>query len=112
MSGIIALVGAGLLLWFWLDCLRARECALQACANACRQTNTQLLDQTVSLAGFAIGRAANNRLLFRRRYRFEFSTDGVNRWQGRVILLGSAVESLQMDYPEGATIFGGDAPRD
>ncbi|MEE8428279.1 MAG: DUF3301 domain-containing protein [Gammaproteobacteria bacterium] len=105
MSGLIILVGLGILIWFWVDSLHARERALQVCAAACRQTKAQLLDQTVSLARVGVGRNSSNRILFRRRYRFEFSTDGVNRWQGRVTLLGSLVESVQMDYPEGATIL-------
>ena len=105
MSGLIILVGAGILIWFWVDSLHARERALRVCAAACRQTNAQLLDQTVSLVRVGVGRNSGHRVLLRRRYRFEFSTDGVNRWQGRVTLLGSIVESVQMDYPEGATIL-------
>ncbi len=105
MSGLIILVGAGILLWFWVDSLHARERALQVCAAACRQTKAQLLDQTVSLVSVGVGRRSDNRVSLRRRYRFEFSTDGVNRWQGRVTLLGLLVESVQMDYPEGAIIL-------
>lgn len=105
MTGLIVLVGAGILLWFWVDSLHARERALRVCAASCKQTKTQLLDQTVSLVRVGVGRNSNNRVFFRRRYRFEFSTDGVNRWQGRVTLLGQIVESVHMDYPEGATIL-------
>ncbi len=82
-----------------------RERALRVCAAACRQTNAQLLDQTVSLVRVGVGRNSGHRVLLRRRYKFEFSTDGVNRWQGRVTLLGQILESVQMDYPEGATIL-------
>jgi len=105
MSVLFALLITGLLLWFWVDSLHARERALQVCADTCRQTNTQLLDQTVSLAGLGLGDISRNRLTLRRRYRFEFSTNGVDRWQGRVILLGDVLESVQMDYPEGSTIL-------
>ena len=107
MNSLIALLGAGVIIWFWMDSLRARERALEIGAAACRQTNAQMLDQTVSLVGLGIGLSCQRRLLFRRRYRFEFSTNGVNRWHGRVILLGPIVESVQMDHPEGSTILGG-----
>jgi len=107
MNSIAALLVAGVLIWFWVDSLRARERALEVGAAACRQTNAQMLDQTVSLVGFGIGLSRQRQLLFRRRYRFEFSTNGVNRWYGIVILLGPIVESVQMDHPEGSTILSG-----
>ena len=107
MNSVIALLLAGVLYWFWVDSLRARERALVIGVAACRQTNAQMLDQTVSLVGFGIGLSSQRQPLFRRRYRFEFSTNGVDRWFGTVIMLGPIMETVQMEHPEGSTIMSG-----
>jgi len=99
----IGVVGGAL--WLWRDSLRSREEALRRARLACQGAQVQLLDQTVSLTGLGLGRGPDGRVRLRRRYRFEFSHDGLNRAQGRVELLGRRVQSLQLDLPDGTTIW-------
>jgi hypothetical protein len=71
-----------LAIYFWQVALRARENARQLGHELCAQANVQLLDQTVSLQRLGIERGADGRLHWRRRYRFEVSTNGADRHQG------------------------------
>jgi hypothetical protein len=80
--------------WFWSDSLRARDLALRECKKACGAANAQLLDQTVALAGLSLTRNAEGRVSIRRRYRFEFSLDGGDRYAGQITLAEGRVGSL------------------
>ncbi|MCI0400920.1 MAG: DUF3301 domain-containing protein [Gammaproteobacteria bacterium] len=104
MNPLVAIIAIGALAWFWVDSLRAREKALKSCAAACRQMDVQFLDQTVALCQLGLGRTARGQIKMRRRYMFEFSTDGINRHKGSTALLGSTVEYIRLDHPDGSTI--------
>lgn len=71
-----------LAIYAWQASLRARERARQLGQELCAGANVQLLDQTVSLQRLRIERGGDGRLHWRRRYRFEVSTDGSDRHQG------------------------------
>ena len=91
---------------FWNDSLRARERMVQTCARLCRELKVQFLDETVSLDGLSLGRGPHGWPEFNRIYSFEFSNTGQDRWQGRAVLAGRRVLSVQLDQPEGVTILG------
>ena len=71
-----------LAIYLWQASLKARERARQLGQELCAGAHVQLLDQTVSLQRLRIERGADGRLHWRRRYRFEVSTDGADRHQG------------------------------
>lgn len=83
----------GLLVWFWLQSLRARDIAVRTAQELCQRQGLQLLDATVSLSGLRPQRNAQGRLTLLRTYQFEYSADGAVRQQGFVLLLGLRVES-------------------
>lgn len=89
----------------WSDVLRAREAALRVCADACVRADAQLLDQTVRLARVGLARNARGQLRWRRHYRFEFSTSGADRLSGGVVMLGTELESLEMQQPDGSRVW-------
>jgi hypothetical protein len=86
--------GAG---WFWYDSMRARERAVALGRRACEREGLQFLDETVLCTRTRPARAADGRVRLRRVYRFEFSDDGVNRRGGELVLLGPALESLELE---------------
>ncbi len=94
----------GLLVGFWASSLRAREQALISCRRICREFNTQLLDQTVSMTRLRPARDARGRLVLSRQYAFEFSPDGQTRYTGRLYMLGMHAQSAQLDLPDGTTL--------
>ena len=80
-----------LLIWFWLDSLRANEIARAAGKRACLEADLQFLDETVS-TGLAIRKKG-----IERTYRFEFSDTGDRRLEGKVVLLGKSIASLTLE---------------
>jgi len=87
----------GLMLWFWQSSLRARERARIASARACRQSEVQLLDDTVALDSLWPRRDESGRLSLERIYLFEFTDTGATRRIGRLIMLGERVEVVHME---------------
>lgn len=107
---LFALITLALLVWFWADSLRAREHALRACANACKQIHAQLLDETVALRRLGPARNEHGHAVWRRTYRFEYTLDGTQRLRGSVIMRGRSVETVAILSPDGATQFEQDKP--
>lgn len=102
---LLLLLAVAALIWFWLDALRAREQAVDIGRRTCRQLGVQLLDETVALHRIGLARLPGGRLGLRRRYDFEFTIDGNDRRQGRILLLSRRLESVQLDLPEGLTML-------
>ena len=95
LIGFLLLSGIGL--WFWRDSLGAREQARAASSRACRQSNVQLLDDTVALERLWLRRGRDGRLKLERLYVFEFTDTGLIRRVGSVLLVGWRVEVLHME---------------
>lgn len=88
---LAALIGA----YWWQSGVykgRAREAAVAHC----RELGLQLLDQSMVIVGFWPV-SDRGRLTFRRRYQFEFSSVGDRRYQGRLVLVGLRLESIELE---------------
>lgn len=96
------LILAAACLW-WLSAIRARDRARSVAADFCQRHGWQLLDQTVALSWMWPARA-QDRMSWRRRYRFDFSPDGGGRKSGEVTLLGDRAVSITAELPEGGTL--------
>jgi hypothetical protein len=98
MGNLLAIFLLLLFGWFWLDCLRAREIAIEICKSACMARQVQLLDQTVALRRIGLAwRDEGVRL--RRVYSFEFSEEGVGRRSGYLVMRGILLEDLSFGLP-------------
>jgi hypothetical protein len=106
MGSLMAILAIAGIVWFWARSLRIREHVLRHCARTCKQLNVQLLDQTVALSRLALARDPAGQISLRRWYTFEFSTDGGDRCKGYVGLLGSRIECVRMEHPQGPIIIG------
>ncbi len=76
-----------LAIYVWQSALRARERARQYGHELCANAGVQLLDQTVALQKLNLQRGADGRLHWRRRYRFDVSTNGADRHHGTLDIL-------------------------
>ena len=74
--------------YFWYDANQAKALALQFARRECQKEGVQLLDQTVQQIRLSASRDHNDQWRLWREYRFEYSIDGVNRYEGRLVLLG------------------------
>ncbi len=103
-STFLLLIFVGAAALYWQDALRSRERVLRKCKQVCKDADVQLLDQTVQVIKIRLTRGFDGRVRFKRWYEYEFSTDGMNRCFGLVVMVGSRPEILQMTMPDGTTL--------
>jgi hypothetical protein len=96
VTELLVLSLLALAVWFFSGSLKARETAYAAARRACESAQVQFLDDTVSQAALRLARNGDGRLMFERHFRFEFSTTGDDRQQGRVRLLGGRVQDVNL----------------
>lgn len=89
----LALIGSVVL--FWYSGLAVREQALRAVRRHCDQMDLQLLDQTVALKAIWFKRNSQGRLQLSRRFNFEFTSTGDERYQGQLLFLGNQLDSIE-----------------
>lgn len=97
IPSLIFLMLMAVLVWYWLDSLRALEHARQVGKRTCDDADVQFLDDTVARVALELVRDDSGKRVLRRTYRFEFSETGNSRLEGRVILMGHRLESVTMD---------------
>lgn len=105
MNSLLFLIALALLVWFWQLNLRYRELAIRLVKNVCAEMKLQLLDQTVALAGFSLRRDPNRHIAGVRKYGFEVSSNGADRFTGTIILHGSSLIYSEFNLPDGPVIL-------
>lgn len=73
---------------FWNAGRAAVERARALGHDACKAAGVQWLDESVHVVGIRPCRRGNGRLGWERTLRFDYSTDGTDRHQGRIVLRG------------------------
>jgi hypothetical protein len=104
MIGLFILAALGLLVWFWISTLQAREQAVDIARRSCERNQVQFLDQSVALESLKPGRYPTGNMTWKRIYGFDYSQEGVERQHGRVFMLGNRLEQIQRDTAEGTII--------
>jgi len=79
----------------WLKLTSAREHAMSEARAQCERYGLQLLDESVGLRAVRIRRVDGLRRI-ERGYSFEVSTDGDDRAQGRLWMIGSSMTDLSL----------------
>jgi hypothetical protein len=97
LSDLVLLFVLGFILLSWWDGLSAKEIALSAARNQCRQLDLQLLDESIALRRFAIRRDAQGNPRLFRCYDFEFCSTGERRYIGKLQLAGKRVVAIEME---------------
>lgn len=94
-----------LLIYIWYETFRLREYVLIKCRQVCRESNLQLLDQTIALASLSIKRQPGGNIHLYRSYGFEYSINGTERLRGYVDLAGRKILAIRLEDVEGTTIY-------
>ncbi len=92
LIGLMCLVFA-----YWLNALKANEIALASATAHCRAMEVQMLDDYVALNGVWLKRNKVGKIQLQRSFLFEFSSTGLERYNGTVFMLGRRVESIHME---------------
>lgn len=91
---IAAIIAFGL---FWSSNMKARETALAAVSAYCGKLDLQLLDDYVALNGFYPTLNNRGRIQVWRSYTFEFSSTGLERYNGKIVLFDGRVQSIDLE---------------
>ncbi|MCK5831020.1 MAG: DUF3301 domain-containing protein [Methylococcales bacterium] len=91
---IIFLLSIG---YYWSDSMKTRELAFFYVKNHCQQVEVQLLDEYVALNALWLKKDEYGKTKIWRSYQFEFTSTGYERYNGKVIMLGQKIISIQLD---------------
>jgi len=92
---ILILVLAAVGVWVRHDQYRRR--ALRLARQATERADVQLLDETVSLRRVGLARDDRGWPLLKRRFGFDFSRTGFDRFRGHVDFVGDRVAEVELD---------------
>ena len=91
-------------IYYWLNTIFAKEIAVKHGKNRCKELGVTFLDETVEITKVRLKRNPRGTVVFWREYSFEFSSDGVRRFSGQIVLHGKVLVDLKMSaYPESAS---------
>ena len=93
------------IIYIWYETFRLREYVLIKCKQVCRESNLQLLDQTIALAALSIKKSPGGSFHLCRCYGFEFSINGTERLRGFVDMVGRSISAIRLEDAEGTTIY-------
>lgn len=82
---------------YWSDAQKVREIAHDATKAHCSNNEVHMLDDYVALTSFELGRDKTGKICMRRRYLFEFSATGYERYHGYCMMSGRRVERIDME---------------
>jgi len=85
---------------FWSSGRSAAEMALLYGQRSCQRAGVQWLDQSAHMIGIRIRRNSNGWLGWERKFRFEYSHNGDDRYAGHVVLLGTELVGLVGPMPK------------
>ena len=93
LTAIVLMIVAAAMVAFWNAGRAAAERAGQLGRDACRAAHVQWLDESVHVVGLRPCRV-QGRLGWERTVRVDYSTDGSDRHQGRLVLRGERLVSF------------------
>jgi hypothetical protein len=86
-----------LLAFYWWHSGDFKMLAMGFATRHCEQFNLQLLDQSMVIKGLWLEKNASGSLSVRRRYQFEFSSTGEQRYLGLLTMFGSKLKSIDTE---------------
>lgn len=90
---LILLLAIAIGAWLWFDTVGARDQAVERGRDLAERWNLQLLDETVSCSRIWFARNHKGHMQLMRTYEFEVSTNGVDRMECNLVLLGRQLQS-------------------
>ncbi len=83
--------------FYWSNAMKAREIAFIAVNVHCQKMDVQLLDEYVALIGIWPKRDDDGKIKAWRSDQFEFTSTGDERYNGKVVMMGDKVLSIQLE---------------
>jgi hypothetical protein len=86
-----------LLVFYWWHSGDFKDRAMRFTSRHCEHFNLQLLDQSMVIKGLWLEKNDSGALSVRRRYQFEFSSTGEQRYLGLLTMVGSKLKSIDTE---------------
>lgn len=97
LSTLTWLFAIGFAAWYWWRAKAIKDFVLAAAKKYCERMDVMLLDEAVYLRGLWFKRDRQGKLRVWRRFMFDFTTTGEERYLGRIIMLGQHVEHIELE---------------
>jgi hypothetical protein len=91
----LSLIAALASFWWQSDAVKIR--ALKLASDHCKNLGVQFLDQSMVINGLWPIRDVRGSLRLRRRYGFEFTSTGEERYQGVITMAGKYFLNIELD---------------
>ncbi|MBQ0748427.1 MAG: DUF3301 domain-containing protein [Marinobacter sp.] len=88
---------AAFFIWYWWRAKAIKDSVLQATHRYCKTMDVMLLDDAIYLRGIWFRRDDQGKIRVWRRFMFDFTSTGEERYSGRVIMLGSRILHMELD---------------
>lgn len=83
--------------WYWLRAREIKDQCLHAAARYCENLSLKLLDESVALSSIKFVRNQSGSFFLKRRYNFDFTSNGEDRYKGEITLIGRKVEQIKLE---------------
>lgn len=97
LSNLFWLFVLGFAVWYWWRAKAIKDSVLTAAKRYCGTMDVMLLDDAVYLRGLWFKRDPQGRIRVWRRFLFDFTATGEERYTGRVIMLGQRIEHMELE---------------
>ena len=88
---------AGFVIWYWWRSKAIKDSVLQAAKDYCKSMDVMLLDDAVFLRGLWFKRDDRGNMRVWRRFMFDFTSTGEERYAGRIIMLGQRIIHTELE---------------
>ena len=93
---LLMLIG-GFVIQYWWQSGEYKGRALKLALENCQQHDLQLLDQSMVIKSYWPMKSKRGIWLIRRTYNFEFTSTGQQRYQGKLVLEGLALDTIELE---------------
>jgi hypothetical protein len=97
MFNLLILLTLCLLFFYWWHSGDFKALAMRFASQHCDQFELQLLDQSMVIKGLWLEKNPDGALSVRRRYQFEFSSTGEQRYQGVLTMVGLKLKLISIE---------------
>jgi hypothetical protein len=82
--------------WYWLKARELKDLVYRRAVKYCESMDLSVLDQAVVLKSIRFKRDSQGVMRLVRRYSFDFTSDGEQRYPGEVLVLGNRIEEIKL----------------
>ena len=83
--------------WYWLRARELKDHILKYAARHCEELSLKLLDESVVLKELKPVKSSQRGICLKRRYIFDFTSTGEDRYQGEIVIIGRHIEHIKLE---------------